>query len=195
VNNKNKQFHNTLKMEYSYKIIKNTKNREQYIFNITIETFFRLLQSNYTFRNTIINIFVNCDFEHVYWQFPVYSNETKNYKAIFELIKTTPFLKADYRPFYDKFIGKSPGDIVIFNSKSKNTQLISVVPTTSTSVNLTCSDVMNFMKNCIPNLKHNMLQNIGNAMLKVNNSCYLSTHGKGVEWIHIRLCDKPNYYV
>lgn len=182
-------------MEYSYQVIKPNSKREQYLFNITFENFFKLLVTNQIFRETIINIFVNSEFEYVYWQFPTYSTSTKNNQAQFDLVYSTPFKSANPSDFADKFVGKAQGEIVVFKNKSGDTDLISLAPTKSSDINFTCSDVMSFMVKSHQMLKSNLLISIGTEMLKKKNPCYLSTHGKGVEWIHIRMCNKPKYYV
>lgn len=182
-------------MEYSYQVLKPSQKKERYVFNVTLENFFKLLSTNQLFREIIVTIFVNSEFEYVYWQFPIYSTSTKNYLAHFDFVQSTSFKSANPIDFVDKFVNKAHGEIVMFNNKSGDTDLISVVPTKFKDVNSTCSDIMSFMVNCNQTLKSNMLKTIGIEMLKKKNPCYLSTHGKGVEWIHIRICDKPKYYV
>jgi hypothetical protein len=182
-------------MEYSYQVIKPGSKRERYVFNITMENFFKLLYADHVFRETIVNIFINSEFEYVYWQFPIYSSTSKDQQAQFDLVQSTPFKKADPHDFADKFIGKSQGEIIVFKNKSGDTDLISVVPTKAIDINNSCSDIMSFMVRGHSTLKANLLKTIGREMISKHNPCYLSTHGKGVEWIHIRLCNKPKYYV
>lgn len=182
-------------MEYSYQVIKPTSKKERYIFNVTLESFFKLLVTDQSFRETIVNIFVNSEFEHVYWQFPTYSISTKDNQAQFDLVQSSPFISANPSAFSDKFVGKVPGEIVVFKAKSSDTELISVTPTKSRDINSTCSDIMSFMVRSNSTLKSNILKVVGTEMLKKKNPCYLSTHGKGVEWLHIRMCNKPKYYV
>lgn len=181
-------------MEYSYKIFK-TDKREKYVFNMSFYTFFELLIVDVSFRETIVNIFMNSQFNFVYWQFPVYSDKTKLFQAQFEFVKSSPFKSANYLQFVDKFTGKKFGEVITFNNISNDTKLISIVPTNLNYINLTCSDIMTFMLKSDKMLKHNILKTIGVEMLKNKNPCYLSTHGKGVEWIHIRMCNKPKHYV
>lgn len=182
-------------MEYSYQLVKIDKNRERYIFNMTLEFFFKLLSTNNLFIETIINIFINSEFNYVYWQFPEYSSLTKNNQAQFDFVNTSSFTNADPRDFSDKFIGKVSGEIIMFGNKSGDTDLISIVPLKSNHVNSFFSDIMTFMLKSPDLLKINMLKMIGSEMFKRKNKCYLSTHGNGVEWIHIRLCNTPKYYV
>lgn len=182
-------------MEYLYQVNKSNYKKESYLFNITLNNFFKLLSSDQKFRNIIINIFVNSEFKSVYWQFPVYSASTKDNIAHFDLIKCESFKSANPCYFADKFIGKIYGEIIMFKNKSGDTDLISIVPTKFQDVNYTFSDIMKFMINSDHKLKSNMLKELGAEMLKKTNPCYLSTHGRGVEWIHIRLSNKPKYFV
>lgn len=153
-------------MEYSYRVLKINLNRERYLFTATFENFFRLLTTDSIFRETIINIFVNSEFEYVYWQFPVYSSENKVLQAQFDLVKSSPFKSANFRDFENQFVGKNAGDVISFKNISGDTDLISVVPTKFQEINSTLSDIMTFMTNGHPALKSNLLKMIGEKMLK-----------------------------
>jgi len=183
-------------MRCTYKVEKIGKTREKYIFNMSLYDFFNALSSdNPNFINMIINIFINSEFKYVYWQFPCYSQSTKFNQASFEFIFADSFEEANSRDFADKFIRKPIRSIITFENKSGDTELISVVPTMIPKDDLICSDIMSFMVNFNKESKINLLNTIGKKMLSKNKPCYLSTHGRGVPWIHIRICDTPKYYV
>jgi hypothetical protein len=180
-----------------YKFQKNqiSPKHEKYISEMTMEEFFNALTCDQDMRNIIIKIFKQSQFTSAYWQFPIYCQQTKNTQIQFDLYYTTPFRPADPSDFAGQFIGKNMGDIIMFKNKSGDTDLISIVPTNDNEYDIYFSDIMNFMKNSHPSFQHALLKKIGVEMLKKTSPCYLSTHGKGVDWIHIRLCNKPKYYV
>ena len=181
-------------MNYTYKISNPSEKTERYIFNVNFESFFQLLTLNDQFIAIIINIFKNSNFQNVYWQFPLYSDKTKLNQAYFDLISTSRFNIANPSAFSNQFIGKLHGEIIVFENISGDTDLISIVPTKNHNINSTFSDIMNFMKNGEYSLQLNMLKKIGSEM-RYRKHCYLSTHGKGVDWLHIRMCNSPKYYV
>lgn len=182
-------------MQFTYRKCKIGLNAERYLFDFTLETFFTLLKNNQKFRDTIIDIFKQSKFEYVYMQFPVYSATAKNNQAYFELVGTGRFQKANPSSFMEQFIGKFRGEIVQFKNLSNDTDLISIVPTNNNNINASCSDIMSFLRYAPNELAMNLLTTIGKKMLEQTDRCYLSTHGKGVPWIHIRICNQPKYYV
>jgi len=182
-------------MLYKFQKIQISPKHEKYICEMTMEEFFNALASQQDVRNIIIKIFKQSQFSSAYWQFPIYCKQTKNTQIQFDLYCTTPFRQANPRDFRNQFVGEKMGDAIMFKNKSGDTDLISIVPTNDDVYDNYFSDIMNFMKNSHESFQHSLLKKIGSEMLKKTLPCYLSTHGKGVDWIHIRLCDKPKYYV
>jgi hypothetical protein len=112
------------------------------------------------------------------------------------LVKADKFSTYNETAFIEHFVGKKPEEIVSFLNISGDTNLISVVPSI-THFNKYCSDISAFMCNVSVNTKHDLLKKIGQEMLKYKNSnskTYLSTHGHGVPWLHVRICNFPKYY-
>lgn len=108
------------------------------------------------------------------------------------MVKSKCFDPTNHLSFGDYFINKTPGTIISFLNKSKDTQLITLAPVNDIYKSL--SDIMSFMRGAYSSLKHDLLKNIGREMLKTNN-IYLSTHGHGVPYLHIRMCKSAKYYV
>lgn len=158
--------------------------------------FFDRLDNDYNFRTEIINIFENSTYGSVYWEFPPFCFTTKNNLAEFVLVKADKFPKYNESAFREHFVGKKPEEIISFLNISGDTNLISVVPSNNI-FNKYCSDISAFMCNVSVSTKHNLLKKIGKEMLKHKNSnrkTYLSTHGRGVPWLHVRICNSPKYY-
>ncbi len=166
-----------------------------YKFNVKFDEFFSLLATNENFRNDIINIFKESNFKYAYWEFPPYYNVTSQNLAEFSLIKSSSFGNANSKSFEEHFKGKLDNDIVSFYNLSGDTKLVTI---NSTDLkNQTFCHIMEFMLHALHKTKHELLTKIGEEMLKFTNSknkIYLSTHGHGVPWLHIRICNKPKYY-
>ena len=169
-------------------------NGEIYQFSMSMYDFFNSLVNNEIFRNEIIQIFKKSKFENVYWEFPPYYKTTTQSKAQFVFMSTSSFGKADSENFKEHLSNRETGEIVVFNNLSGDTKLISIA---SKNNNDMFCHIMQFMKNAPSEYKHNLLIKIGCEMLKYSNSTspiYLSTHGHGVSWLHIRICNRPKYY-
>lgn len=166
-----------------------------YKFMVTQHEFYHLLSTNEQFRNKIIKIFTESTFKYAYWEFPPYSNQSSNNYAEFALIKCGSFGNINGENFADYFKNKSDGEIVIFDNLSGDTKLITINSTNKNDQ--TFCHIMNFMTGSTNENKHNLLMAIGREMLKYTNSqnnMYLSTHGHGVPYLHVRICNKPKYY-
>ena len=173
-----------------------TYNMEYYYFNMNFETFFIKLIKKASHRNRIISIFENFNEENVVWEFPPYCSRTANNKAEFMLAKTCKFKKTDSSSFDDHFIDKSNNDVCVFYNISRDTKLITIKSEYDMSQTY-MGHIGAFMNNAPIELKHKLLISIGEQMMSyTNNHCpaYLSTHGHGVPWLHIRISNKPKYY-
>lgn len=173
----------------------NGKKCTKYEFNVTLKEFYENLVTNEKFRDKIIEIFMESPYENALWEFPPYSATHANNRAEFILMETYSFGNADSSSFSEHFAGKPDGEIVVFNNLSGDTNLISV-NSADTKNNIFCH-IMAFMKRAPAKLKHNLLIRIGGEMSKYTTSksnVYLSTHGHGVSWLHVRICSKPKYY-
>ena len=165
-------------------------------FQVTAITFFTLLASNETFRNEIIQIFVASKFNNAFWEFPAYCTSSAQNIAEFVLVETSGFGKADSSSFKEYLANKEDNQTVMFKNLSGDTNLITI--NSSNTKNQTFCHIMEFMKNSTYENKHKLLKKIGEEMLNHTNGTnpvYLSTHGHGVPWLHIRICVKPKYYV
>lgn len=166
-----------------------------YKFNCTTKIFFEKLISSENFRNEIINIFIDSQFTDVFWEFPQYSANTSNNLAEFMLIESFPFGQADSSSFAEHLKNKEDNQVVIFKNLSGDTKLIAI--NSHNTGNQTFCHIMEFMKKTSYENKHNLLIKIGKEMIIYTNSTkpvYLSTHGHGVPWLHVRICSKPKYY-
>ena len=167
-------------------------------FDVSFENFFKLLFVDEQMRNNIINKIKNCNYEYAYLEFPGLNKHNSHSNAEFVLIKTTQYPPSNPKSFIDYFIGKSEMSVVKFANLSGDTTLISISPSnTNKKYNSSCSDIMSFFRFAPQSVIHSMLISIGLEMtscLKRYQIVYLSTHGRGIPWLHIRICISPKYY-
>lgn len=171
------------------------ENYEKFKFKLTFEKFFKEIVNNTDFRKHIIDIFSESKFDQIFWEFPPYNSRTHNNLAEFVFVKAPKFNLSNSESFLEYFQNKNEGDVIIFKNLSKDTDLITVV--SHNGRNNVYSDIMKFMRDGNNNIKHDLLKTIGNEMLKHTKShenIYLSTHGFGVPWLHIRIGKFPKYY-
>jgi hypothetical protein len=165
-----------------------------YKFKCTRKEFFELLTISSQFRQTIIDLFANYDCDSVYWEFPPYYANAQHLNAEFTFVNTKGFGKANINAFVEYF-DKSINEIVVFPNISKDALLISVSDNKNNEYD---SHIMNFMKyHPSVETKHNLLKTIGENMLCHTNNAgpiWLSTSGKGVQWLHVRISTTPKYY-
>lgn len=167
-----------------------------YKFQMSMELFFENLKNNEIFRNDIINIFMECEHDNVYWEFPPFFLETKQNVAKFAIIKCGNFGKSNSASFKNFLNNKKDNEIVIFKNLSGDTDLITINSVDPENPNF--CHIMKFMKNSSHKNKHQLLKTIGKEMLKYSNNIdpiYLSTHGHGVPWLHVRISKFRKYYV
>ncbi len=164
-------------------------------FQMSAISFFTLLASNEIFQNEIIQIFTASKFNNVFWEFHPYDlNSTQNI-AEFALIEASSFGKANSSSFKEYLKNKEDNQVVMFKNLSGDTNLITI--NSLNTKNQTFCHIMEFMKNSTHENKNKLLTKIGEEMLKYTNSttpAYLSTHGHGIPWLHIRICNRPKYY-
>ena len=167
-------------------------------FDMSFICFFHMLSTSEEFRENICKIFDNSEYKNVYWEFPGLDKNSFHLNAEFVLISTNPFPQSDTQTFLEHFNGKQELSIIKFPNLSGDTELITVCPSkTNKTFNNCCSDIMSFIKLAPKIVVHNMLKKIGLEMSNHFNSSdkkYLSTSGRGVSWLHVRICNYPKYY-
>ncbi len=176
----------------------NNNIEQKYTFDLTFREFFEGLILDQNLREHIINIFKNFQHNYAFWEFPPVDKITMLAVAEFVLVPTTHFGNADSSSFKEHLKKNLDGQIVVFPNLSGDTLLITVNSFPNTK-NKSFSDILSFMKSkeVDNNYKHNLLIKIGEEIIKnIQNDkkLFLSTHGHGVPWLHIRLCTKAKYY-
>lgn len=131
-----------------------------------------------------------------FWEHPKLNKSTVDQPYECVITQTDAFSKrtANFRPFARAV---SPGKrISIFPNLSGEALL--VVPNQSDEISFNGRDLISFHQTAPIDLVHDLWKNIGRETAKAIAADapfqYLSTHGLGVLWLHIRLEQSPKYY-
>jgi hypothetical protein len=131
-----------------------------------------------------------------FWEHPKLNKSTVDQPYECVITQTDAFSKrtANFRPFARAV---SPGKrISIFPNLSGEALL--VVPNPPDKISFNGRDLISFHQTAPIDLVHDLWKNIGQETAKAIAANapfqYLSTHGLGVLWLHIRLEQSPKYY-
>lgn len=121
-------------------------------------------------------------------------NMNNEYKEIFIENDTLNDIKQDYKPF-KKYIDESKNKYVTsFYNLSGDTILIIPIP----RKNKDYSTIKNYMDNSSITEQKNFWKKVASEIKKIlknNEKIYVSTHGLGVNYFHLRLDKYPKYYL
>jgi len=153
---------------------------------------------NLQFVKSFIEVLTNCKFNEYYLEFNPVSYSTLD-KRIFEfvLVKTKICLNADFTPFNKFNINSNTNDIRVFPNLSNTSILIS--PCYNKLFNIqSYAHIGIFMKNFNTKQQIDLIYTMFSVYIttlksKPNDFMWLSTHGKGVGWLHIRIDTQPKY--
>lgn len=175
-----------------YRLIK-----EKYI--LTYNDFYEINEKSTKILYDIISILNTINFESYYLVFnPVSLNTMSDTVFEFVTIKTTGFLeKTDIITFGESNLNTNSNDIYTFYNLSKTSILISPCYNHNYNMNI-YNNIATFMRSSNIDQQFLLLKTIFAQyyyQLKQNPAKYLwlSTHGKGVGWLHIRIDDSPKY--
>ena len=176
-----------------YRII---NNNNKYL---TYKNFYESIKSSEKLINDIISILKLIVFESYYLEFnPTSWNSLENTIFEFVIIKTTAFTnKTDIITFGESNINTNSNNIYTFYNLSKSSILISPHYNHNYDMN-TYNNICTFMRTS--NFKQQfLLLTIAFAQYQIqlkkniNKLLWLSTHGKGIGWLHIRIDNTPKY--
>ena len=123
-----------------------------------------------------------------------YNNLLNIYKDNFiESDKLEQINKQDYSLFIDYINNSNNKYVTSFYNLSKDTKLIIPIP----RKNKDYTTIKDFMDNASRNQQKEFWRYVANEineLLKIHNKIYVSSHGLGVYYFHLRLCTYPKYY-
>lgn len=166
---------------------------------LTYVKFYESIRSSPKLIYDIISILKSNIFKSYYLEFnPVSWNLLQERIFEFVIIKTSGFIsKTDIITFGESNINTNSNNIYIFKNLSKKSVLISPCYNHNYNINI-YNNIATFMRTS--NLKQQFLlfstvfsQYILQLKNNQNKLLWLSTHGKGVAWLHVRIDDSPKY--
>ena len=166
---------------------------------LTYAKFYELIRSSPKLIYDIISILKSSIFESYYLEFnPVSWNLLQERIFEFVIIKTSGFIsKTDIITFGESNINTNSNNIYTFFNLSKKSILFSPCYNHNYNINI-YNNICTFLRSC--NLEQQFLlfstvfsQYILQLKNNQNKLLWLSTHGKGVAWLHFRLDDSPKY--
>jgi hypothetical protein len=159
--------------------------------------FFNKLETDKKSRESFINSIRSTGFNACYLEFACINGDVDVVE--YTVIKTNQFPDADWRYFKDKLdpVTKSNdnSNTLQFENLSGDATLVIPVPTLNKSIDSRSGHLMEFLLNQIDDL----IKHIGLSVSQLIKSkkyprLYVSTHGRGVPWLHVRLSSSPKYY-
>ena len=146
------------------------------------------------FRSYFIGLLSDCPFPALRWETPPVT--TKNVDQPFEFVMLdSPYLACipDASDFAEYFVNKEPGEVVVFPNLGRDAILVAPCPD---GPNSNFGHLAAFLKHSSAAQQHLLWERVGQAMEHRlgHNPVWLSTAGGGVDWLHVRLDDRPKYY-
>ena len=128
-----------------------------------------------------------------FWRTSV-NNSNKNLVFKQEFVESKDLIsqKQDLKTF-SKYFEEGEKYVVSFFNLSKDTKLVVPIP----RKNKNFTNIFYFMNNASETQKREFWKKVAKearSMLKENENIWISTHGLGVNYLHVRICNKPKYY-
>ncbi len=151
-------------------------------------------QNDAGFRSFFIDLLVASPFSAFRWETPPITTATANHPFEFVLLDS-PDLESDPDPaaFAEHFIDMAPGGVVEFSNLGRDA--IMVVPCPDDPLS-NYGHLAAFLRHSPEPQQHSLWERVGAAMHRRlgPRPVWLSTAGRGVAWLHVRLDDRPKYY-
>ncbi|MFK5956891.1 MAG: hypothetical protein QM477_10655 [Planctomycetota bacterium] len=152
------------------------------------------LQSEEHFRNLLIQLIAESPFSALRWETPEVSNDLLERKFEFVLLDS-PYLDvpANPRDFAEYFRQGPEVAAVAFPNLGHDGIMIAPCPQRG---NDCYAHLAAFSRNAAKAQQHAFWQLVGKTMQSRVSAkpVWLSTAGGGVDWLHVRLDDRPKYY-
>lgn len=175
--------------------------------NTNFHKFFTKLSTSAHTREIFIQSIVSTGYGHCYLEFPPITKESINSKddAEYTVIEASDFKDANWKIFYDKlkpYLKNNQShdpkiETTYFPNISGDTMLVVPIPTINPEIDRYSGDLMNFLKYGQKSQQHAVINLVAQTVLttiETRKKVFISTHGHGVPWLHVRLSDTPKYY-
>ncbi|MEO0895665.1 MAG: hypothetical protein AAFY71_04675 [Bacteroidota bacterium] len=162
---------------------------------ISFTEFATLLQEEEDFRTVFIHMLRSSPFQGFFWECKAVTEQDKNSDFECVLINGRAFsrIQADERSFSSYF--KVGCTVVDFPNIRGDANLVVPCPQPGASAD-SYSHLANFVRLAPEHQLHDFWKRVGKVFESSfnNHPVWLSTHGLGVFWLHVRLDSRPKYY-
>ncbi len=152
-------------------------------------------ESDREFRTFYLGLLAESPFPAFRWETPPITALTANRSFEFVLVNSPELDRtADVEAFGEHFKIESESQVVEFANLGKDAVLVVPCPLASHSA---YGHIGAFVRNAPVPQQHALWARVGTAMQRRlgTKPVWLSTAGAGVSWLHVRLDDRPKYYV
>ncbi len=171
-----------------------------YKFKTSFHDFLIELTKSELARDNFIHTIISTNYDNCFLEFPVLNKKTYDDKVEFTITESCSFHDSDWQSFTDKLKplieSKSNLTVTSFYNPSKDALLVVPVPSNNQS-DIYSNHLMNFLKQGSKKQQHDLIKIFAMSALGMaenDESVYISTHGHGVPWLHVRLSKTPKYY-
>ena len=175
------------------------------------KTNFRTFLTNLTSSKSSCDLFIqsiiSTGYPHCYIEFPMITKDSLDFDNVVEytVLKSSSFRKVDWTEFTDKFTyhikNNTKNDhktrAIYFPNILGDTMLVVPIPSTDQGIDKYSGDLMSFLKYGQKNQQYALIQLFAKTalnLIETHQKLYISTHGHGLPWLHIRLSNLPKYY-
>ena len=196
---------NSESIALNWKVVQNqlTPTVIQYFFEdtngqrLTVKGFVNELKNSKPFRSLMNEAISSSPFKGLYFESKPASRDTLDDAYEFVLVESNfGYINANIGPFYDHLKNCQVNEVRNFLNLSGDAMLVSPCHDTDKEEQVFCH-LANFVRQANPVQRDNLWRIVGEEYekkLESSEPTWLSTSGKGVYWLHMRLCDKPKYY-
>lgn len=124
---------------------------------------------------------------------PITKNMKEKYQGVFIKSDALDKMKEDYSSFSQNIKKSENSDVTSFYNLSKSAYLVIPIPRKSKQF----TTLKDFMDNASERQQRNLWKEVAQSiimMLKKYDKVWVSTHGLGVPYLHIRIDTNPKYY-
>lgn len=154
----------------------------------------QLWQSDDAFRTFFIELLARAPFAAFRWETPPVGDATVERPFEF-VLRDSPELavRPDPLTFAGHFAGLAPGAVAVFPNLGRDAILVAPCPQDSSS---DYAHLGAWLRHAPLAQQHRLWQAVGAAMQNRLGArpVWLSTAGGGVDWLHVRLDERPKYY-
>lgn len=186
-----------IKYTYKQEIISDDTTKIRYYGNDIMLTYKQVIDlwNDKNFVDVFIEPMKNVNYDAYLFETTPVSIDNLDIEFEYVLIKSDSLskIKSDPVPF-SEYLNKCNKNITVFKNPSGDTTLI--VPCIKDKIEI-YAHIAKFIRNAPNNQIYDLFKMISKKIKKLlgkNKVVYLSTHGLGVYWLHVRLDQKPKYY-